>query len=515
MPLQYYRIKVMPRIINNYAEEYWSKKLEEATSKTPNNLKLIKEALYYVPDLVRKPCGKQALRSAVVLARYSSVKLLFERGASLNAQGNNGDAPLHITANGSMAQLLVNRGADINQKNDAGETPFFTAIKNSRLEVAHVYFKAGANVNENDNNKDTPLHYAVNNLGSEEVKFLLYHGADANQPNKQWLTAYDIVQEWNINDQAERKRKEDIVGAFQVFKAVFDEIAYPSVDDTHFTVMSLLASKGQKLKEILMLDAAGYCSRDIIFAEKVLNTCDGTIWLELTSKLSSYSKEVLQLARLIGQRSFFRQQLLQFLQNNNFFVAKGLVQANPYILYTYQGEHEFDEVSVLFADKFLDISADSPNYRRVKELLLEGFNLDACDDEGKSLLCHLIMDKNDTKKYKDLLKAGVKVNTVDSSGKTPLSYAVALGDEDKVRALLEYGAVVRDNMIQEQEEQSSMQQLLREVFNMQGCSLCGRHSEDMSVMPCINRHVYFICPDCYGERDNCYLCKRPLDDYGL
>jgi ankyrin repeat protein len=518
--------KLISSPMQNDVEAYWSKRLEEAVRN--NKHKLIKEAFYYVPGLyvpglAHKPCGEAALHVAVILSRYGSVKLLYEYGMSLNAQGTNGDAPLHSAKNAKMAHLLVGYGADINQKNDAGETPFFTTIKNSRLAVARVYVKAGANVNEGDNNKDTPLHYAVNNLGPEEVKFLLYHGADANQPNNKWLTVYDIIRKWHINDHTERKRKEDIVGAFQDFKKVFDEIAYPSVDDTHFTVMSLLACNGKKLKEILMLDAAGYCSPEIISAEKVLKTCDIVVWEELTSELSPYSKEVLRLAKLIAQRSCFRQQFLNCLQDNNFFMAKSLVQANPYILYTYQDEYECDEASTLLAEKFFAIPAGTSDYRHVKELLLEGFNIDAYDDQGKSLLCLLIMDPTDKVKYKDLLKAGVKVNTIDNSGKTPLSYAVALGDEDKVRALLRHGAVVRSDMIKE-EILPGIRSLCDEAFNAQKCCACGWHQDNMSALPCIKRHVahingygymrQFICENCYLERDHCPLCKRLLDEYG-
>jgi ankyrin repeat protein len=476
-----------------------------------NNVKDIKEIFNEKPQLARRSCGQMVLYEALKMSQHNCIELLLMYEVSPNAVTVGGNCPLHCARDVKSAQLLIDYGADVEQKNDKGQTAVFSAMHDSRFDVARILFKAGININDGDKNGDTPLHYAVISLGKEEVKFLLYHGANADQPNNKGITAYQMA--WD--------RAGDTFQAFEECKKVLflpgNIVFYNKCfNDKPSDLINLLAHDGRNLKKLLMLDAAGYCSSDIVIAENVFKKqCTDKIWTELSSKVSPFSSDLLLLVKKIKARSSYRIEFLNALQNNQFFIAKQLIQSNPYLLYTYKNEYPFDEVNNLLANKFFAISVSESDYRHIKDLLYECFDFNFYDDQGRTLLCQLI-DSIDTIKYKDLLKTGIPVNTIDNYGKSPLSYAILRGDEDKIKTLLQYDAVVRDDMLIE-ESAYFLSHLLNEVFCMQKCLVCKKHEYNMSNIPCINRHVgNFICKYCYELMNSeCPECGNILNEYGM
>src|SRR5260221_6149163 len=144
------------------------------------------------------------------LNNYDYLEQMLKNGANANALSNDSNSLLHGIRDGQNAQLLIKYGACVDQKNKKGQTPLFMAMNNAHFEVARVLLKAGAHINERDKKNNTPLHYAVASERIAEIKFLLYNGADADQPNNDGITAYQIALE----------RKGDILDAFEACRKV-------------------------------------------------------------------------------------------------------------------------------------------------------------------------------------------------------------------------------------------------------------------------------------------------------
>lgn len=75
------------------------------------------------------------------------------------------------------------------QMRDAtGSTVLFHAVWNNRIDCMNVLLENGASVDAQNNNLDTPLHLACEKGHLGAVKLLLRHGADADKTNSQGLT---------------------------------------------------------------------------------------------------------------------------------------------------------------------------------------------------------------------------------------------------------------------------------------------------------------------------------------
>lgn len=342
----------------------------------------VESELFCHPQLV-----SHVLSYAVKNKKYNHIEFLLDRDANPNMLVDKGNSFLHLVREGACTQLLIQRGANINHKNDEGLTPFFSAIAESRCDIASILCKAGASVDEVDKNDDTSLHYAIANLGPNVIKFLLYCQADTKKPNKQGVNPREMA----LNCGG------DVLKAFQQWDKIFTAIT-TSVGG-NFTVMNLLAQDGCLLKKILKFNSSNRCSPNIVIVEQLLQQCDDEVFSELGSDNSSYDADLVKLALLIKQRPQNQKDFLEALRNNEFKKAKDYVQANPYILYVYEGQT--DEMSILFIQKFLAVSCLHSDYCYIKELLNEGFDFSVRDAHGHSVF---FLGGIESKKYDDLSK---------------------------------------------------------------------------------------------------------------
>ena len=70
---------------------------------------------------------------AVLAGSGEVVKLLSDKGASLNCRDNDGETPLHLaatTGNADIAKILLEHGADVNAEDSFGITPLRSAELN-------------------------------------------------------------------------------------------------------------------------------------------------------------------------------------------------------------------------------------------------------------------------------------------------------------------------------------------------------------------------------------------------
>ena len=118
------------------------------------------------------------LKLACANGHIKIAELLIEKGADVNAEGNEGGTPLYIVADAGhkeIAKLLIANGADVNAEDEFGETPLHRAAREGHKEIAELLIAKGANVNANRRG-GTPLDLAIEYRCPDTADLLRKHG---------------------------------------------------------------------------------------------------------------------------------------------------------------------------------------------------------------------------------------------------------------------------------------------------------------------------------------------------
>lgn len=126
--------------------------VEKVTRFLKEDLSLIKVTDKY---------GFTVLHEVVGEHYHEMVELLINNGADVNAQNDEGIAPLHLAAYGKNAKLLIDKGAKVNIESDIGETPLYVqASEEGGFEVMIVLLENGADPNHKNIRGKTPMDTA-------------------------------------------------------------------------------------------------------------------------------------------------------------------------------------------------------------------------------------------------------------------------------------------------------------------------------------------------------------------
>ena len=129
--------------------------------------------------------------------------LLLDRGADIEARDNDGWMPLHMAAANNaepaVAALLIDRGADIEARTEIGFTPLhWAAALNAEPAVAALLLDRGADIQTRDDDGWTPLHRAASGNSNPAVAALLIdRGADIEAVSDQGATPLHAAAEYN------------------------------------------------------------------------------------------------------------------------------------------------------------------------------------------------------------------------------------------------------------------------------------------------------------------------------
>lgn len=134
-----------------------------------------------------EPIGATPLYIAAKGGHLAVVKLLLEKGASIDAKAEDDCTPLWIGAfNGhlNVVTLLLEEGAAVEGKHKDGVTPLAAAAQQGQLEVVRQLLQKGAVADAKDNDGVTPLARAAQNRDGllathlEVMRFLIVEGAN-------------------------------------------------------------------------------------------------------------------------------------------------------------------------------------------------------------------------------------------------------------------------------------------------------------------------------------------------
>lgn len=100
-------------------------------------------------------------------------------------------------------KLIEQEGYDVNDQDNAGNTALHEAALNGHLDIVKLLIKNGADVNMQSFEmfKDTPLIDASANGHLDVVKYLLSHGADPTICNAKGLTAFESIEDSDLDEQ--------------------------------------------------------------------------------------------------------------------------------------------------------------------------------------------------------------------------------------------------------------------------------------------------------------------------
>ncbi|CAH0396205.1 unnamed protein product [Bemisia tabaci] len=133
------------------------------------------------------------MRTALHLARHlSTVNLLIDKGANVNAMDKSLNTPLHLARTPSIAKCLLEHGAKVNASNILGDTPLHFV---QNFHTAKILIEKGGNVNASNNEGYTPLHTARN---TAIAKLLLDNGAELKAVTKDGKTVVHTSAEVDV-----------------------------------------------------------------------------------------------------------------------------------------------------------------------------------------------------------------------------------------------------------------------------------------------------------------------------
>jgi len=118
---------------------------------------------------------------AAAAGQGEAVRLLLDRGASLDARLDNGMNALMCAAvagRADVVDLLLRRGADVRAVDCYGCTPLIWAAYSGDLDTVKRLLQSGADINARDQDGLTPIVYAPGAGDPATVHFLLEKGAD-------------------------------------------------------------------------------------------------------------------------------------------------------------------------------------------------------------------------------------------------------------------------------------------------------------------------------------------------
>jgi len=117
--------------------------------------------------------GFTVLHDIVAEHSLDMVSLFIDSGANVNAQNDDGIAPLHLVAYSYIAKVLLEAGADIEIKALDGATPLLLKAEHPEgYEIMEFLLEVGANVFSKTDQGQTAMSIAVSREEQEKINLI-------------------------------------------------------------------------------------------------------------------------------------------------------------------------------------------------------------------------------------------------------------------------------------------------------------------------------------------------------
>ena len=124
-----------------------------------------------------------ALHCAAIRGHVATLRLLLDRGASIDMPNKWGDTPLMMATqeeHKDSVQFLLEKGADVDRQNRYRWTALCLAASSGHQSIMELLLKKGVDINERTYGGGTALIAAAESGHEDSVQFLLKNGADVN-----------------------------------------------------------------------------------------------------------------------------------------------------------------------------------------------------------------------------------------------------------------------------------------------------------------------------------------------
>ncbi len=158
---------------------------------------------------LKSPGGTTPLMNASLKGANIAAEMLIAHGAIVNDANDRGKTPLLFACQGyrddeaelvvpnwtETVKLLLDKGAQVNVQGQDGITPLMEVAQRGSLEIIKMLLEHGAQLNAQDESGWTPLMYAATVNKVEVIRLLAERGANLNVRNKKGMTVLAMVKE--------------------------------------------------------------------------------------------------------------------------------------------------------------------------------------------------------------------------------------------------------------------------------------------------------------------------------
>ena len=344
---------------------------------------VVKYLIDHGADVSKNTAWKKrtALHTASESGYLKVVEALLSKGAEINVEDEDRCTPLMLAAERGhidMLLYLIDHGADVSKKGWKKQTALHYASESGDLKVVEALLNKGAEIDVEDRDGRTPLMLAAAKRHISILLYLIDHGADVDKKDGHKRTALHYASEW---------------GDLKVVEALLSKGAEIDIEDEDRRtplILAYLGQKGQKFAIMCHLIKAGANVKQLV----------------------DYFSGEKYWKRISLERELLR--TLYFAINNNRIAEAGVLITN--------GVAIVGELKINPPRTALTLSAENGHDSLVRNLILQGVNVNYQDDSGHSAL-HFAASSNHIQCGILLIEAGADLRLENRDSRTPLDLA--------------------------------------------------------------------------------------------